>query len=118
MFLTQVSHIDFAYVPCCENKTRSKVHRHLFKREVWDNNIFIVADDDQVIYGWNGADYKRSAEFKDEYKADLIQLNQNFRCSREVIQAANNIIAEIMLSTYIQEFSMVSKEDEPEKGSV
>lgn len=58
-----------------------------------NNNIFIVADDDQVIYGWNGADHKRIAEFKDEYKADLIQLNQNFRCPREVIQAANNLIA-------------------------
>lgn len=58
-----------------------------------NNNIFIVADDDQVIYGWNGADHKRITEFKDEYKADLIQLNQNFRCPREVIQAANNLIA-------------------------
>lgn len=58
-----------------------------------NNNIFIVADDDQVIYGWNGADHKRIAEFRDEYKADLIQLNQNFRCPREVIQAANNLIA-------------------------
>ncbi|MDE7029982.1 MAG: ATP-dependent helicase, partial [Lachnospiraceae bacterium] len=57
-----------------------------------NNNIFIVADDDQVIYGWNGADHKRIAEFKNEYKADLIQLNQNFRCPREVIQAANNLI--------------------------
>lgn len=58
-----------------------------------NNNIFIVADDDQVIYGWNGADHKRIAEFKDKYKADLIQLNQNFRCPREVIQVANNLIA-------------------------
>lgn len=58
-----------------------------------NNNIFIVADDDQVIYGWNGADHRRIAEFKDEYEAELIQLNQNFRCPREVIQAANNLIA-------------------------
>lgn len=58
-----------------------------------NNNIFIVADDDQVIYGWNGADHRRIAEFKEAYKAELIQLNQNFRCPREVIQAANNLIA-------------------------
>ncbi|MEY8321794.1 ATP-dependent helicase [Lachnospiraceae bacterium 46-61] len=58
-----------------------------------NNNIFIVADDDQVIYGWNGADHKRIAKFKNEYKAELIQLNQNFRCPKDVIQVANNLIA-------------------------
>src|SRR5574344_570524 len=58
-----------------------------------NNNIFIVADDDQVIYGWNGADHKRILEFKEKYKADLIQLNQNFSCPKDVIQAANSLIA-------------------------
>lgn len=58
-----------------------------------NNNIFMVADDDQVIYGWNGADHRRIAAFKDQYKAEVIQLNQNFRCPKEVIKAANNLIA-------------------------
>lgn len=58
-----------------------------------NNNLFIVADDDQVIYGWNGANHKRISEFKEEYKAGLIQLNQNFRCPPEVIKLANNLIA-------------------------
>lgn len=58
-----------------------------------NNNIFIVADDDQVIYGWNGADHRRISQFKEAYGAELIQLNQNFRCPKEVIVAANNLIA-------------------------
>lgn len=58
-----------------------------------NNNIFIVADDDQVIYGWNGADHRRISQFKEMYKAELIQLNQNFRCPKEVISAANNLIS-------------------------
>jgi len=57
-----------------------------------NNNLFLVADDDQVIYGWNGASHKRISEFKDEYKAELIQLNQNFRCPPEVIKLANKLI--------------------------
>lgn len=60
---------------------------------VKNNNLFIVADDDQVIYGWNGASHKRIAEFKEDYNAELIQLNQNFRCPKEVICAANKLIA-------------------------
>lgn len=58
-----------------------------------NNNLFIVADDDQVIYGWNGASHKRITEFRKDYNAELIQLNQNFRCPKEVILAANKLIA-------------------------
>ena len=58
-----------------------------------NNNIFIVADDDQVIYGWNGADYRRISQFKEMFGAELIQLNQNFRCPKEVIESANRLIA-------------------------
>lgn len=60
---------------------------------VVNKNIFIVADDDQVIYGWNGADYRRISQFKEAYSSELIQLNQNFRCPKEVINAANNLIS-------------------------
>ncbi len=58
-----------------------------------NNNIFIVADDDQVIYGWNGADHRRISQFKEKFGAELIQLNQNFRCPKEVIESANRLIA-------------------------
>ena len=58
-----------------------------------NNNLFIGADDDQVIYGWNGASHKRITEFREDYNAELIQLNQNFRCPKEVILAANKLIA-------------------------
>lgn len=58
-----------------------------------NKNLFIVADDDQVIYGWNGANHKRINEFKEEYKAELIQLYQNFRCPPEVVKLANHLIS-------------------------
>lgn len=58
-----------------------------------NNNLFLIADDDQVIYGWNGASHKRIGQFKEEYQADLIQLYQNFRCPPEVIRLANKLIA-------------------------
>ena len=58
-----------------------------------NKNIFIVADDDQVIYGWNGADHKRISEFKNTFNAELIQLNQNFRCPQEVINMAHRLIS-------------------------
>lgn len=55
-------------------------------------NIFVVADDDQVIYGWNGASHKRLAEYRADFDAELIQLYQNFRCPSEVVGLANKLI--------------------------
>lgn len=55
-------------------------------------NIFAVADDDQVIYQWNGASYKRVSEFVTDYSASILQLLVNFRCPPEIVDLANNLI--------------------------
>jgi DNA helicase-2/ATP-dependent DNA helicase PcrA len=55
-------------------------------------NLFVVADDDQVIYQWNGASPKRIAIIRDRYKMSLLQLPENYRCPAEVIELANNLI--------------------------
>lgn len=60
---------------------------------VKNDNLFIVADDDQVIYGWNGASHERIGEFRNDFHAELIQLYQNFRCPEEVVHLANKLIA-------------------------
>lgn len=56
-------------------------------------NLFIVADDDQVIYQWNGASPARLKELRDRYQMDVLQLPENYRCPPIVIQLANNLIA-------------------------
>lgn len=55
-------------------------------------NLFIVADDDQIIYQWNGADPKRLREIRDLFSMDVIQLPQNYRCPKEVVTLANLLI--------------------------
>lgn len=56
------------------------------------NNLFIVADDDQVIYGWNGASHERINDFRMDFNAGLVQLYQNFRCPADVVGLANKLI--------------------------
>jgi len=56
-------------------------------------NVFVVADDDQIIYQWAGASYKQIVAFREEFKPDLIQLVENRRCPPDVVQAANNLVA-------------------------
>ena len=62
-------------------------------------NVFIVADDDQIIYQWNGASYKRIEEFIDNYSPKKIQLPLNYRCPPEIVKLANNLIGHNFLRT-------------------
>jgi DNA helicase-2/ATP-dependent DNA helicase PcrA len=56
-------------------------------------NLFVVADDDQIIFQWNGADPKRLEELKSDYTPREVQLPENYRCPPEVVRLANRLIA-------------------------
>jgi DNA helicase-2/ATP-dependent DNA helicase PcrA len=56
-------------------------------------NVFVVADDDQIIYQWAGASYRQIAAFRQHFAPEPIQLVENRRCPPEIVQAANNLIA-------------------------
>jgi DNA helicase-2/ATP-dependent DNA helicase PcrA len=62
-------------------------------------NLFIVADDDQIIYQWNGASHKRIDEFRSDYSPQTIQLPTNYRCPPEIVKLANNLISHNLLRT-------------------
>ena len=55
-------------------------------------NLFVVADDDQIIYQWNGASPERLLALRSDFGMDVIQLPENFRCPPVIIQIANNLI--------------------------
>lgn len=56
-------------------------------------NIFAVADDDQIIYQWAGASYRQITAFREHFSPTLIQLVENRRCPPEVVRAANNLVS-------------------------
>lgn len=56
-------------------------------------NIFAVADDDQIIYQWNGASFRQIQRFRADYSSELIQLPTNYRCPPAIVEAANRLVA-------------------------
>ena len=57
-----------------------------------ENSVFVVADDDQIIYQWNGASHERIIQFTRDYTPGLVQLPMVYRCPPEIVKLANNLI--------------------------
>lgn len=101
------------YLLLCENHTILEQWRELYKYILIDefqdinriqmniiellaspfNNIFVVGDDDQSIYGFRGARPEIMIEFKDYYpEAELIVLDVNYRSTQSIINVADRVI--------------------------
>jgi DNA helicase II / ATP-dependent DNA helicase PcrA len=73
------------------NQVQYELLRHLAS---YHQNIFVVGDEDQSIYRWRGADYRNVLRFEQDYpKATKILLEQNYRSTQTVLDAAVAVIS-------------------------
>ncbi len=84
----------FEYIHIDEYQDTNEVQYELVKLLVSEKeNICVVGDTDQNIYSWRGANIKNMLHFEKDYpKAKIIMLEQNYRSTKNIIEAANTII--------------------------
>ena len=73
------------------NKVQYKIVEFLTNPKT--ENIFVVGDDDQSIYGWRGSDIENILKFEKDFpKTQKVFMEQNYRSTKNIIEASNFVI--------------------------
>ncbi len=85
---------QFSYVMIDEYQDTNAAQYRLVKLLTGPhNNIAVVGDDWQSIYSWRGADFKNILNFEKDYpKCTVIKLEQNYRSTKNILDAAHSVI--------------------------
>jgi DNA helicase-2/ATP-dependent DNA helicase PcrA len=88
-------HKRFPYILIDEYQDTNKAQYHLMKLLAGPHaNICAVGDEDQSIYRWRGADISNILNFEKDYpNAKIFKLEENYRSTKNIIEAASHVIA-------------------------
>lgn len=99
--VARVLRVSWSHVCVDEFQDTNKAQFELLRLLVpaREGNLFVVGDDDQIMYQWNGASPERLQALRAAYDMAVVQLPENYRCPVEIVELANNLIHHNKLRT-------------------
>ena len=92
-FYLQETRKKFKYVLIDESQDMNLIQYEIISKLSKESKLLmLVGDIDQCIYTFRGSNYNLINRFKDEWNAKLIVLEENYRCTKTILEAANNLI--------------------------
>ncbi len=84
----------YDYIQLDEGQDTSKIQMEIFKKlALPKNNLFVVADDDQSIYGFRGSDPRGLLNFKEIFpNGKMFFMEKNYRSSKNIVSVCNKFI--------------------------
>lgn len=100
--VARVLRLGWTHVCVDEFQDTNKAQYDLLKLFVAEKNpnLFVVGDDDQILYQWNGASPERLLALGSDFNMDVVQLPENYRCPPEIVDLANKLIVHNKLRTH------------------
>jgi len=85
----------FQYLLIDEYQDTNRPQYELMRMLAGDrHNVCAVGDEDQSIYSWRGADIRNILEFEKDFpEAKIVRLEQNYRSTQNILQAASSVVA-------------------------
>lgn len=93
--IAQEMSYKYQYIMVDEYQDTNELQSKILKRLcLAHNNLCVVGDDDQSIYGWRGADVRNILNFSQEFEeVKVVKLEQNYRSNEQILDAANALIS-------------------------
>ncbi len=102
------------YILVDEFQDTNQVQANILDRLSWpQKNMMVVGDDAQSIYSWRGANFGNMLEFPERYSADVYRMEENYRSTPEILEAANQSINHNTSQFEKNLFSRLPSSDKP-----
>ena len=90
-----ITTVDYPYILVDEYQDTNRPQYELMRLLAGSrHNVCAVGDEDQSIYSWRGADIRNILEFEKDFpEANIVRLEQNYRSTQNILQAASAVVA-------------------------
>lgn len=103
----------FKYIYVDEKQDTNTIQYEILKNIQLNNNLILIGDPFQSIYGFLDANFENIYNFKKEFNPNIIELTKNYRSNKNIVELTNQIRKKIKVNLKLQDLEFVNNDDIP-----